>query len=340
MEEDSRLRHKQQAIGNMKLIGHLLVHGIVTAKLLVDVCEEALRCQAANPDILESLAALLMVAGKQFDNQSWQYHPQLLNIFASMRKLSKDKATPPRVRYLLRDLLDVREAGWAHCSYKSTLAAVPMRLDEVRANEEKHANHEDLTASRSPLGGKQRASKESAAETPTTIASGSSAKSSCTESDTSESCAAPFDLVAYRRALNTILGNLASDRNIPAAVRRMRLLEVPAELQAKEFTDILTRIVEEKRGPIRRCSIAFATGLGAAEEQSAFEREACLDGISQFFIEVYPDLCSEIPRLPAIVTTELLPTLRNVFSKAEISKTLPSNFGFNLGYDKMMMAVS
>merc|ERR1719359_123638 len=127
-----------------------------------------------------------------------------------------------------------------------------------------------------------------------------------------------FDVVAFRRALASILADLSSDKNVPAAVRRIRLQEVPVEFQAKEFADIITRIVEERRGPIRRCALAFATGLAAAE-QSAFHRNACLNGIGQFFGEVYPELCNEIPRLPAIVTSELVPTLNNVFSKADLS---------------------
>jgi len=136
-----------------------------------------------------------------------------------------------------------------------------------------------------------------------------------------------FDVVAFRRALASILGDLASDRNVPAAVRRIRLQEVPVECQSQEFADIISRIVEERRGPIRRSALAFAAGLANAE-QSAFDRNACLGGIGQFFREVYPELCHEIPRLPAIVTSELLPTLQNVFKSEELKSYLPS--GFNL----------
>merc|ERR1719162_1014217 len=61
-----------------------------------------------------------------------------------------------------------------------------------------------------------------------------------------------FDVVAFRRALASVLSDLSSDKNVPAAVRRIRLQEVPAEFQAKEFADIITRTVEERRGPIRQ----------------------------------------------------------------------------------------
>lgn len=354
-DEEERLRRKQQAMGNMKLIGRLLVHGLVTSKVLVECAEEILRCHKTCPDALESLAALLMVAGKQFDNANWQFHPRLLEVFSTMKALSKDKSTPARVRFLLRDVLDHRQAGWSHCTYTAATAAAPMRLDEVRetaTHEVKYMNLEEQMETDTLLAGLQRIAQMAAKNKSKDIVStekrtesdskpsrkkgrqkGSRAAPTVSETagrpkaGDQEDFREPFDIVSFRRTLATILADLSSDRNIPAAVRRIRLQGCPIEYQAKEFADIITRVVEEKRGPIRRSCLAFAAGLGAAE-QSAFDREACLDGVGQFFEDVYPELCTEIPRLPAIVTSELLPTLRNVFPKSDINKILPAGFGF------------
>jgi len=397
MDEENALKRKQQAIGNIKLIGQLLVHGIVTSKLLVECSEELLRCRDSCAEALESLAALLAVAGKQFDTKNWQYHPRLLEVFACMRRLSKDKSTQARVRFLLRDVLDVRDAGWSNCTYKSTLALAPMKLDEVAQsanNEGKYMSLEDQIETDSLLAGLMKVSQmanaksdrpsffkgkqdgNSSVETTPMHSKQGGRKSgkqqnkglkekelALSESSApdvelspnkheadakprgpkpwasqaknkapSPKAASPrdtpsFDVVAFRRALASILGDLASDRNVPAAVRRIRLQEVPVECQSQEFADIISRIVEERRGPIRRSALAFAAGLANAE-QSAFDRNACLGGIGQFFREVYPELCHEIPRLPAIVTSELLPTLQNVFKSEELKSYLPS--GFNL----------
>jgi len=95
----------------------------------------------------------------------------------------------------------------------------------------------------------------------------------------------PFDLITFRRALATIFSDLASDKNIPAAVQRIRLQNVPVEFQADQFVDILTRIVEERRGAVRRCELAFLAGLVAAES-SAFDRKEFLAGIALFFKDV------------------------------------------------------
>jgi len=361
-DEEDRVRHKQQAIGNVKLIGRLLVHGIVGSQLLVECAEETLRCAGTCPDALESLAALLMVAGKQFDNSNWQFHPRLLNVFATMKKLSKDKSTPSRVRFLLRDVLDVREAGWSNCTYKAATTTAPMRLEEVRetaSHEVKYMSLEEQIETDNLLAGLQRISQqhishmtdddskqfgkkkknkfnkisEAALQSVTTAtkAKGDSPTPKRVSFAAVAAVAPPFDIVSFRRALATILSDLASDRNVPAAVRRIRLQEVPVEFQAKEFTDILTRVVEERRGPVRRCSLAFAAGLAsAAAEQSAFDRLACLDGAAQFFNDVYPDLCTEINRLPAIVASEVLPTFLNVFPKSDIDKILPAGSDFQI----------
>lgn len=370
------LKRKQQALGNIKLIGQLLVHGIVNSRLLVECSEELLHSRGTCPEALESLAALLTVAGKQFDTKNYPYHPQLLDVFSSMRKLSKDKSTQARVRFLLRDVLDVRDAGWSHCTYKATLATAPMKLDEVResaAHEGKYISLEDQIETDSLLAGLLSISKLANAKKENTPTSCQSASTESTpmnkfgrhhqsrrkvnfpkdavpdaaysELPCDEKKAAGcgdistasqrrphteiFDVVSFRRALASILADLASDRNVPAAVRRIRVQEVPAEFQAKEFADIITRIVEERRGPLRRCAFSFVAGL-AAPEKSAFDRDACLDGIGHFFREVYPQLCIEIPRLPAIATSELLPTLANVFPKDDLIRRLPEGMDFQI----------
>lgn len=400
-DEEAALKRKQQALGNIKLIGQLLVRGIVSSKLLVECSEELLRSRDSCPEALESLAALVTVAGKQFDTQSWPYHARFVEVFSCMRKLWKDKSTPPRVRFLLRDVLDVREAGWSHCTYSATLAAAPMKLEEVRgsaANEGKYMSLEDqietdtllaglmnvsLKANAqkkkdfthsppSPMANAQMKKKEgphySLDSTPIHTNSGKHSKiadrpwkqeaARKQEADFAPwkqeaarkpeaaspkvdlhwsdiqpgnppdpvpvSAPNPFDVVAFRRALAATLTDLASDKKVPAAVRRIRVQEVPLEFQAKEFADIITRITEERRGPVRRCGLTFAAALGASEE-SAFDRTECLTGIGLFFGEVYPELCKEIPRLPAVAASEVLPTLRNVFSKDELDEYIPKS---------------
>merc|ERR1719191_1603743 len=110
--------------------------------------------------------------------------------------------------------------------------------------------------------------------------------------------------------------------NAAAAVRRIRAQQVPRELQASEFSDILTRAAEESRGVVRRISFAFAAGLLAGEPNSAFEREECAKGV-QIFFDGYQDLATEVPRLRNKLVNELTPTLQTVFSADELARIVP-----------------
>jgi len=303
-DEEVCLRRKQEALGNIKLIGHLLVNGMLTSKLLVDCADDLIGKHLTCPEALESLAALMMVAAPTFDTKEWQYHEKLIACFSSMRKLSKVKTLVTRSRYLLRDVLDVREAGWPK-SIKNhgVIHAAATHVDS------------DATKVVDDIMSKAAAAPASKCAQKITIVEAPECK---------------FDLKAFRRNLAAILSDLTSDRNVSAAVRRVRLAEVPLESQAEQFCDLITRIVEEKRGPPRRCAMAFAAGLAAADGQSAFDGEKCLEGLVSFFQDVYPDLCNEVPRLPAIVRSELTPTFCSVFPSSEINSRLPPGARFSI----------
>lgn len=291
LQDEVVLVRKQEAIGNIKLIGHLLVNGMICSKMLVQCADELISKRTTCPEALESLAALLMVAAPTFDSSEWQYHEKLANVFSVMRRLAKDKSVVPRSRFLLRDVLDVREAGWPKSAKNPSII-----------HEENKSTKHDVPAS---VALAPEVSEVAINQVPVD----------------------QFDLKGFRRNLAAILADLTSDRNVSGAVNRVRLAQVPLECQAEQFSDLLTRIVEEKRGPPRRCAMAFAAGLAAAE-QSAFDREQCLAGLVSFFRDVYPDLCNEVPRLPAIVRSELTPTFCSVFEKTDINRRLPPGVRF------------
>jgi len=141
--------------------------------------------------------------------------------------------------------------------------------------------------------------------------------------DSSEGVPVAFKYTAqaFRRELAKIMRELRLHTNPGLAVGQVRNCGVPQERQAAEFADILTRSVEESRGPIRRTCMAFVGGL-----TKAFEKRECIAGLRTFFDEVYPDLCNEVPRLQNIVRTELVPTLKAVLEERELSALQPSLF--------------
>jgi len=124
----------------------------------------------------------------------------------------------------------------------------------------------------------------------------------------------PYTPAAFRKEMMTILKDLALDKNVGRAVRRVRMHSVPLDRQAAELADAVTYSLEETRGAVRRTFVAFVAGLA-----SAFEREKYIEGLQYFFLIGYADLEEEVPKLSRIVDIELLPALRSVLSEAEMN---------------------
>jgi len=328
VDEEAAFLRKQQALGNMKLIGHLLVHGMLSSDLFVGCCEELLKKRETSPDALESLVALMMVAGPKFDKDSWQYFSRLQKVFSEMMILTKEKSVAPRLRFLIRDVLDAREASWP-CSPGCGKAAAPSKLEDVRLSAEALVspdskkewtsifadNKEEVQPEARDVkaAAPWRAKKVTLQIAPAEIA------------DSAEEVVPadkPFSAVDFRRELNNIFKDLASDKNIPAAVQRVRAQNVPVVEQVDQYVDIMSRVVEERRGAVRRCELAFIAGLAA---NSAFEHSSCLAGIDLFFRDVYGGLCNEVHRLPAIMKSEFMPTMCNVLPVDELNKVVPTS---------------
>lgn len=104
------LKFKTRMLGNLRFVGELLVRKLLSGKVLLAVSEELL--SVGDAASIEAAATLLTVAGPAFDRKSWVFHPRLCAIFSMIRGVSKDKAIPMRVRCILKDLLDLRDAGW------------------------------------------------------------------------------------------------------------------------------------------------------------------------------------------------------------------------------------
>merc|ERR1719181_1504862 len=102
---------------------------MLSSELLTECCEELLSKRSECPEALESLVALIMVAGPKFDDSARQYHSKLDKIFLDMTALTKDKTVAPRLRFLIRDVLDARTAGWP---MRRSAEKMPAKLEDVR----------------------------------------------------------------------------------------------------------------------------------------------------------------------------------------------------------------
>jgi len=393
MAEDERLeaaiRHKQRVLGNTRLIGALLNRGMLSPRVLISCANTLLKDPNAT-DALESLAALLTATGPTFDDNEWSQHGLLCKIFEQVTDLTKNKEVPPRLRFLLRDVLDLRATSWANMKKATAKQAGPMKLEEVHslaAKEEEEAllaqkkaagkgsrNNLKSTAServvseskqtvskkenrgpeewqtvspkaerkkKAPTTEKARSgnsasnqprlvsnkgtpSEKAASGSPTNnqprvVAPPASPSASPKSSPQTTSGTGSFDLRAFRRELTEVMKELGASRDTARARRRFDGVKVPANLQATEFSNLVTRVAEERCSASRRAMFAFVAGLAG----NVFDKELCTVGIKAFFDDVYDDLCEEVPRLPEILKSELVPTMRAALPTGTLYKILP-----------------
>jgi len=144
--EQAKILRKQRALGNVKFVGQLLIRGMLSSRLLLHCAQGLLCARGQCAEALESLAALLTVAAPAFDTPDWSQYVHLDAIFRELVDLTKDTSVVPRERFLLRDLLEARAAGWPArtCAAKPSS---PMRLEEVRVAADLEASPATATPS-------------------------------------------------------------------------------------------------------------------------------------------------------------------------------------------------
>lgn len=131
--QEKRLKWKLKMMGNIRLVGNLLVKKMVASKVLIACAEELLA--NPSPSTLEPLASLLNATGKEFDVPSYKFHTQFSDIFSRVKKLAKDKHLPNRTRFLLQDVLDLRADGWEDKKKATKKLEGPKKLGEMAATE-------------------------------------------------------------------------------------------------------------------------------------------------------------------------------------------------------------
>lgn len=141
---EAKAKYKITMLGNIKFVGALLGRRMLATSVLIAVAED-LVSEPCTAESLESLAVFLTSVGGTFDRPDWQHHKRFEAIFDKVAKKKSDKSTPPRIRFLLQDVLDLRASGWENTKKATAKSEGPMKLDEVHekaACEEKRACEE------------------------------------------------------------------------------------------------------------------------------------------------------------------------------------------------------
>ncbi|KAJ8901789.1 hypothetical protein NDN08_003995 [Rhodosorus marinus] len=121
MDEDDRtaaeMKAKRRMLGNISFIGELYKKGLIPERILVEQCIRRLLDKIEkdkDEDLIECICHLFTTTGAHLV-QVWTKHGTAEKIdpyFEKITELSSDKTLAPRIRFMLKDLLDLRNAGW------------------------------------------------------------------------------------------------------------------------------------------------------------------------------------------------------------------------------------
>jgi hypothetical protein len=127
----AHVKYKRSMLGNMKFVGNLLCSKILSSKIIFECVEQMINPETRSDETVETLAAFLQTIGPMFDTENYSRYKQLDEVFSRVKDLTKEKTLSARVKCLLRDVLDIRAAGWRN-SKKTNQPEGPMKLTEVK----------------------------------------------------------------------------------------------------------------------------------------------------------------------------------------------------------------
>ena len=262
----AEVRYKTSMLGNIRLVGGLLSRGMLASRVGIAILEELL--SNPTPEALESIAALLTVLGPTVDNKDWPQYAALNGIFDQISTIVKAKKCPPRERFLLRDLLDLRSARWVDKRPKKIERA--MTLSQVADSAAGRKVEERLI--------------RKVATMPMPPA------------------APAFSLDKFREGAKKALVELRHSGCMEEAVDRMKALGVPPPpQQAAEVSEILSFAVQEGVASVRQLDFK---ALRAVVEKG-WKKDSLAQGADLFVKDVAPDLVFDVPGLPKILAEEL-----------------------------------
>lgn len=138
-EEERRHLAKQRMLGNVKFIGELHKLDMLSTNVLHQCIMELLdKKKKRSPsqqemcEDMECLAQLLKTCGKVLDSEQGK---ELMNqYFDTLERRSKSTDYPPRIRFMLKDVIELRENNWIPRKVATTEGPVPIK--QIRTDDD------------------------------------------------------------------------------------------------------------------------------------------------------------------------------------------------------------
>ncbi|XP_078437967.1 eukaryotic translation initiation factor 4G [Wolffia australiana] len=124
--EEKRVNARRRMLGNIRLIGELYKKKMLTERIMHE-CIKKLLGQYQNPDEedIEALCNLMSTIGEMIDHHKAKDHMDAY--FEMMAKLSTNMNLSSRVRFMLKDSIDLRKNKWQ----QRRKVEGPKKIDEV-----------------------------------------------------------------------------------------------------------------------------------------------------------------------------------------------------------------
>ncbi|XP_052431777.1 eukaryotic translation initiation factor 4 gamma 1 isoform X2 [Carassius gibelio] len=106
--EDAKDKARRRSLGNIKFIGELFKLKMLTETIMHDCIVKLLKNH--DEESLECLCRLLSTIGKDLDFEKAK--PRMDQYFNQMDKITKERKTSSRIRFMLQDVIDLRRSNW------------------------------------------------------------------------------------------------------------------------------------------------------------------------------------------------------------------------------------
>ncbi|XP_055904675.1 eukaryotic translation initiation factor 4 gamma 2 [Eupeodes corollae] len=139
-EEEKRHLAKQRMLGNVKFIGELNKLEMLSKKILhqcilhlLDKKKKRTTTQQEMCEDMECLSQLLRTCGKNLDNTE-QGKDMMNSYFERLERRSISTEYPPRIRFMLKDVIELRANNWVPRKVATTEGPVPIK--QIRTDDD------------------------------------------------------------------------------------------------------------------------------------------------------------------------------------------------------------
>ncbi|XP_031638600.1 eukaryotic translation initiation factor 4 gamma 2 [Contarinia nasturtii] len=154
-EEERKYIAKQKMLGNVKFIAELFTLEMLDDKILHKCIKELLSTssqitQKERCENMECLSQIVRTCGKIVDSEKSK--TLMDQYFERIDQCSQSAKYPPRIRFMLRDLIELRRNGWVPRKSANTEAPVPMQQlrpdDDTRFTINEHSKRDQRNIDR------------------------------------------------------------------------------------------------------------------------------------------------------------------------------------------------